>query len=322
VFAHQIIEFAGPDAVEWREVAEPTRDDHVLVDVVAAGVSFADLLQTRGEYQLKPPLPYSPGMDAAGVVRWAPAGAGVDEGQRVAVLLRYGCWQEVVAAPAQRILPLPDDVGFEAGAAFGLNYLTALFALTSRAHAQAGETLVVHGAAGGVGTAAIQIGRALGLRTIAVASDDAKCRFALECGAHEAVPADGWLGAVNALAGERAVDIVFDPVGGDRVSESIRTLAPNGRLLVLGFAGGEIPTVRVNRLLLGNRGVLGAASLEYFEQRPGALAELWALLLGLRREGALPDPPVQQFAFSDARGALRAIADREAKGKVVLSKQG
>ena len=322
LFAHQIVEFAGPEAVEWREVAEPTRDGRVLVDVVAAGVSFADLLQTRGEYQLKPPLPYSPGMDAAGVVRWAPTGAGVDEGQRVAVLLRYGCWQEVVAAPAQRVLPLPDDVGFEAGAALGLNYMTALFALASRAHAEAGETLVVHGAAGGVGTAAIQIGRALGLRTIAVASDDAKRTFALECGAHEAVPADGWLGAVNALAGERAVDIVFDPVGGDRVTDSIRTLAPDGRLLVLGFAGGEIPTVRVNRLLLGNRGVLGAASLEYFEQRPGAMVDLWAHLLGLRRAGTLPDPPVQQFSFSDARGALRAIADREAKGKVVLSRRG
>ena len=130
LFAHQIVEFAGPEGVEWREVAEPARDGHVLVDVVAAGVSFADLLQTRGEYQLKPPLPYSPGMDAAGIVRWAPDRAGVDEGQRVAVLLRYGCWQEVVAAPAQRVLPLPDDVAFDAGAAFGLNYMTALFALT------------------------------------------------------------------------------------------------------------------------------------------------------------------------------------------------
>ena len=179
---------------------------------------------------------------------------------------------------------------------------------------------MVHGAAGGVGTAAIQIGRALGLRTIAVVSDDTKRTFALECGAHEAVLADGWLEAVSALVGERAVDIVFDPVGGDRVADSIRTLAPDGRLLVVGFAGGEIPTVKVNRLLLGNRGVLGAASLEYFEQRPGAMVDLWAHLLGLRSAGSLPDPPFQQFSFSDARGALPAIADREAKGKVVLSR--
>ncbi len=123
MFAHQVLELAGPDALEWREVAEPAHDENVLVDVVAAGVSFADLLFTRGEYQLKPPLPFSPGMDAAGVVRWAPPGAGVEKGQRVSVLLRYGCWQDVLAAPAVRVLPLPDDVGFEAGAALGLNYL-------------------------------------------------------------------------------------------------------------------------------------------------------------------------------------------------------
>ena len=124
---------------------------------------------------------------------------------------------------------------------------------------------------------------------------------------------------VRAELGELADELIADPVGGDRVTDSIRTLAPDGRLLVLGFAGGEIPTVRVNRLLLGNRGVLGAASLEYFEQQPGAMVDLWADLLGMRRAGTLPDPPVQRFSFSDARGALRAIADREAKGKVVLS---
>src|SRR4029453_10380642 len=120
MFAHQVLELAGPDALDWREVDEPARDEYVLVDVVAAGVSFADLRLTRGEYQVKPQLPFSPGMDAAGVVRWAPAGAGVEEGERVAVLLRYGCWQEVVAAPAARVVPLPDDLGFEAGAALSL----------------------------------------------------------------------------------------------------------------------------------------------------------------------------------------------------------
>ncbi len=179
---------------------------------------------------------------------------------------------------------------------------------------------MVHGAAGGVGTAAVQIGRALGLRTIAVASDEPKRAFALECGAHDAVLADGWLAAVQALAGESAVDIVVDPVGGDRVTDSLRSLAPDGRLLVLGFTAGEIPTVKVNRLLLGNTGVLGAAAIEYFEQRPGAIAELWADLIGLRRAGVLPDPPVQRFPVHRCSGALLAIAGRGARGKVVLSK--
>ena len=319
MFAHKIAAFTGPDDVVWTEVAEPSGG--VVVDVAAAGVSFADLLQTRGEYQMRVALPYTPGMDAAGVVR-SGADAGFRPGQRVAVLVPRGCWQEVISVPAERVLPLPDGMSFEAGAAAPLNYLTGLFALVRRARAQAGETLLVHGAAGGVGTAAVQLGKALGLRTIAVAGDEAKREFALRCGADHAVLSDGWLAAVRELAGERAVDIVVDPVGSDRMTDSLRSLGPEGRLLVLGFAGGEIPVVKVNRLLLGNTGVLGVASREFFEQRPALVAELWGQLMELRRTGALGDPPVEAYPFADARGALRAIADRRALGKVVLSRSG
>jgi NADPH2:quinone reductase len=180
--------------------------------------------------------------------------------------------------------------------------------------------LLVHGAAGGVGTAAVQLGKALGLQTIAVAGDLAKREFALRCGADHAVLSDGWLKAVRDIVGERAVDIVVDPVGSDRMTDSLRSLAPEGRLLVLGFAGGEIPLVKVNRLLLGNTGVLGVASREFFEQRPELVAELWGQLTELWRTGALADPPVQAYPFADARGALRAIGDRRALGKVVLSR--
>lgn len=321
MFAHRITGFGGPDDVRWQEAAEPADGGGVIIDVAAAGVSFADLLQTRGAYQMRVPVPYTPGMDAAGVVRSCGPGSGLAAGQRVAVLLPYGCWQEVIAAPAERVLPLPDDVAFEAAAAWPLNYLTGLFALARRARAEPGETLLVHGAAGGVGTAVVQLGRALGLRTIAVAGDEAKREFALRCGADHAVLSDGWLGAVRGLLGERSVDIVADPVGGDRMTDSLRSLAPLGRLLVLGFSGGEIPVVKVNRLLLGNTGVLGVASREFFERQPGVVAELWAQLTGLRRAGALPDPPVQAYPFADARGALRAIADRTATGKVVLSRR-
>jgi NADPH2:quinone reductase len=321
MFTHQIVGFTGPDDVQWTEVAEPAADDGVLIDVVAAGVSFADLLQTTGSYQVKVAVPYTPGMDAAGVVRSARPGAGLTAGQRVAVLLSYGCWQEVAAVPAERVLPLPADMSFAAGAAAPVNYLTVLFALARRARAQAGETLLVHGAAGGVGTAAVQVGRALGLRTIAVVSTEAKKEFALRCGADHAVLSGGWLAAVRDLVGERAVDIVIDPVGGDRMTDSLRSLGPEGRLLVLGFSGGEIPTVKVNRLLLGNTGVLGAASREFFEQQPGTVADLWTQLLQLRQAGRLQDPPVQLYPFSDARGALRAIAQRNATGKVVLTRQ-
>jgi NADPH2:quinone reductase len=315
------VDFTGPDDVRWTEADEPAPDGGVLIDIAAAGVSFADLLQTRGGYQMKVPLPYTPGMDAAGVVRSAPPGTGLAAGQRVAVLLDYGCWQEVVCAPAARVLPLPDDISLEAGAAAPLNYLTALFALVRRAQAQPGDTLLVHGAAGGVGTAAIQLGRALGLRTVAVVSDEAKKEFALRCGAHHAVLTDGWLAAVRDLTGERAVDIVLDPVGGDRMTDSLRSLAPEGRLVVVGFTGGEIPAVKVNRLLLGNTSVLGAASREFFEQQPATVAGLWSQLVRLRQAGTLPDPPVQPYPFADARSALRAIADRQAQGKIVLSRQ-
>jgi NADPH2:quinone reductase len=319
MFAHRIAAFTGPDDVVWTEVAEPTGG--VVVDVAAAGVSFADLLQTRGAYQMRVPLPYTPGMDAAGVVRSGPgSGSGFSPGQRVAVLVPHGCWQEVISVPPERVLPLPDGMSFEAAAAAPLNYLTGLFALVRRARALAGETLLVHGAAGGVGTAAVQLGKALGLRTIAVAGDEAKREFAVRCGADHAVLSDGWLAAVRDLVGERAVDIVVDPVGSDRMTDSLRSLAPEGRLLVLGFAGGEIPVVKVNRLLLGNTGVLGVASREFFEQRPALMAELWGQLMELWRTRMLADPPVEAYPFADARGALRAIADRRALGKVVLSR--
>jgi NADPH:quinone reductase len=328
MFAHRIAAFTGPDDVQWTEVREPAADGGVIIDVAAAGVSFADLLQTRGAYQMRVPLPYTPGMDAAGVVRsgaGSGAGSGLGPGQRVAVLVPYGCWQEVISVPPGLVLPLPDGMSLEAGAAAPLNYLTGMFALVRRARAQAGETLLVHGAAGGVGTAAVQLGQALGLRTIAVAGDSAKREFALRCGADHAVlstgrQGDGWLAAVRDLLGDRAVDIVVDPVGSDRMTDSLRSLAPEGRLLVLGFAGGDIPVVKVNRLLLGNTGVLGVASREFFEQHPELVAELWGQLTELWRTGALGDPPVEVYPFADARGALRAIADRRALGKVVLSR--
>jgi NADPH2:quinone reductase len=321
MFAHRIVGFTGPQDVLWTQVPESAADGNVLIDVAAAGVSFADLLQTRGGYQMKLPLPYTPGMGAAGTVRSAPPAAGLAAGLRVAVLRPYGCWQEVISAPAERVLPLPDGMSLEAGAAAPLNYLTGLFALDRRARARAGETLLVHGAAGGVGTAAIQLGRALGLRTVAVVSDQAKREFARQHGADYAVLADGWLAAMRDLVGERAADIVLDPVGGDRMTDSLRSQAPEGRLVVVGFTAGEIPAVKVNRLLLGNTAVLGAASREFFEQHPETIKDLWARLTGLWQTGALDHPAVQPYPFADARGALRAIADRAATGTIVLSRQ-
>jgi NADPH2:quinone reductase len=180
---------------------------------------------------------------------------------------------------------------------------------------------VVHGGAGGLGVAALQLGRALGLQTIAVTSDGRKRDFAMRCGAHHAVLSDGWLDAVRAVVGDRAVDIVVDPVGGDRMTDSLRALVPEGRLLVLGFTAGEIPTVKVNRLLLGNTGVLGVGSRELFERQPLIVRDLWTRLRELWATHALADPPVEVYPFTDARSALQAIAARQVKGKGVLSRR-
>jgi NADPH2:quinone reductase len=284
--AHHVVELTGPPGLRWVEVPEPDTTAQLVVEVMAAGVSFADLLYTQGRYQVRPTLPFAPGMDAAGVVRSAPPGSGFEAGQRVAVLAAYGCWQDVITADPSGTLPLQDDMGFEAGAAAPLNYLTSLFALVRRGQAQPGEVLLVHGAAGGVGAAAIQVGRALGLTTVAVTFDEGKRAFAAGCGADHAVCGANWREAVREIVGAAGVDLALDPVGGDRLVDSLRLLAPEGRLLVVGFTAGEIPTVKVNRLLLGNIGVLGAASREFFERQPAVMAELWTQYLDLRKTGS------------------------------------
>ena len=216
-------------------------------------------------------------------------------------------------------------MGFQAGAAAPLNYLTSLFALVRRGQAQPGEVLLVHGAAGGVGAAAIQVGRALGLTTIAVTSNERKRAFAAGCGADHAVCGANWREAVREIVGAAGVDLALDPVGGDRLVDSLRLLAPEGRLLVVGFTAGEIPTVKVIRLLLGNIGVLGAAgggaSREFFERQPALMAELWTHYLHLRKTGALADPPVEVWPFADARQALQAVEHRRSLGKNVLSRR-
>ena len=319
--AHRVVELTGPSGLRWVEVSEPDSTDRLLVEVMAAGVSFADLLYTHGRYQVRPTLPFAPGMDAAGVVRSAPAGSGFEAGQRVAVLAPYGCWQEVITADPSWTLPLPDDTDFEAGAAAPLNYLTCLFALVRRGRAQRGEVLLVHGAAGGVGAAAVQVGRALGLTTIAVTSNERKRAFAAACGADHAVCGDNWPGVVREIVGAAGVDLAFDPVGGDRLVDTLRLMAPEGRLLVVGFTAGEIPTVKVNRLLLGNIGVLGAASREFFERQPTLMAELWSQYVDMRKTGALADPPIQVWPFANARQALQAVEDRRSLGKYVLSRR-
>ncbi len=309
----------GPAAVEVHDVPEPARgENEVLIDVRAAGVNFPDVLLTKGLYQYKPELPFVLGSELAGVVREAPDGSALRPGDRVAAFSIYGGYAEVAAVDADRVLPLPDQVSFTAGACLPMNYLTAHFALLVRAQLRDGQTVLVQGAAGGVGTAVTQLARALGARVIAVVSSDAKAEVAKAAGAHETVAVDGFKDAVKELTDGHGVDLVVDPVGGDRFTDSLRSLAPFGRLLVVGFTGGDIPTVRVNRLLLGNIDVAGVAWGGYALSRPGYVAQQWNELLPHLTAGRL-DPLISEtFPLEKAAEAIARIDERRVTGKVVL----
>lgn len=317
--AVQVVRLDGPEALEVAEVAEPERaDGQVLVEVRAAGVTFPDVLLSRGEYQWKPDPPFVPGSELAGVVREAPDGAAVRPGDRVAAFTGLGAFQEVVAVDAGMVFPLPDRLSFAAGAGVPMNYLTVHFGLLRRGRLQAGETVLVHGAAGGVGSAAIQLASALGARVIGVVSTDAKADVARRAGAGDVVPADGFLPAVRELTEGRGVDVVVDPVGGDRFTDSLRSLAPEGRLLVVGFTGGEIPTVKVNRLLLNNIDVAGVAWGAFALARPGYLQQQWSDLLPHLESGALDPPLGSSYPLDRAAEAVTGLAERRATGKIVL----
>jgi NADPH2:quinone reductase len=243
----------------------------------------------------------------------------VQAGDRVAALSWFGGFADLTLAPVDTVFPLPDTIDFPAGAALPINYLTAHFALQHRGQLAAGETVLVHGAAGGVGTAAIQFARAHGATVIAVASTDEKAALATAAGAQHTVPADGFLAAAKELTNGRGVDIVVDPVGGERFTDSLRSLATEGRLLVIGFVGGEIPTVRVNRLLLNNTTVAGVAWGEFALRHPGYIQQQWAELLPFIESGALAPPIGHTLALSDAGEALALMDERRAVGKVVLT---
>jgi NADPH2:quinone reductase len=325
--AIQIAELTGPDsALRLVELPEPepahplslNGEAAVVVNVHAAGVSFPEVLQTRGEYQFKPPLPFVPGSEVAGIVRSAPAGAGVAAGDRVAAFCVLGGFAETAVAPAFFAFKLPEPLDFAQGAGLVLNYHTAYFALRTRGRLQEGETVLVHGGAGGVGTAAIQVARGLGARTIAVVSTEAKARVAREAGADEVVRADGpWKDQAKELSGG-GVDVVLDPVGGDRFTDSLRALREGGRAVVVGFTGGSIPEVRVNRLLLANTEVIGAGWGAWAMPKPAFNREVGAAIERLIERDAVRPLVGARFPLERAGDALNCIDGRQATGKVVL----
>lgn len=315
--AVQVLTTTGPSDITVTEVPDPVAGaDDLLVEVHSVGVSFPDLLLSKGEYQLRPEPPFTLGVDFAGVVV---SGPGFEPGQRVAGVGPYGGAAELVIGSSESVFALPDRITFDEAVALPMNYLTALFALDERGGLRAGETVLVHGAAGGVGTAALQVAKGLGARTIAVASTEEKRRLALAAGADEAIPVEGFKDAARELTGGQGVDVVLDVVGGSLFTDSLRCLGSQGRVLVVGFAAGEgIPEVKVNRLLLNNTDVRGVGWGAYAFTHPGYMHQQWAQLVPMIEAGVVKPPVGRVYPIEEFGQALIDMDQRAALGKSVV----
>jgi NADPH2:quinone reductase len=312
-----------PAELEYADVPEPRpAAGQVLVETRAIGCNFPDILMVQGKYQVKPPLPFSPGHELAGVVRAVGDGVTrVRPGQRVLAMLGWGAYAELAVASAAHVFAIPDAMSFEEAAACGLVYQTSYCALVQRAGLEPGETLLVHGAAGGVGLSAVQIGKALGARVIATAGTAAKLEIARQSGADVRLNyrTEDWVEQVKALTGGEGADVIYDPVGGDVFDLSTKCIAFEGRLLVIGFAGGRIPTVAANRVLLKNFSVVGV-HWGLYQRRGSPLIDGWMdALFALYEKKQIRPVVYATYPLRDAARALQAIADRESYGKVVLT---
>lgn len=318
--AVQVLGFDGPAAVRCREVAEPVAGPRdVVIEVRAAGVAFPDVLHTRGLYQNRFEPPFTLGGEVAGIVRSAPASSALEPGDRVVALMQFGAFAEVVAVPVHLVLPLPDELGLAEGACLPVNYLTAHFTLHERGGLRPGETVLVHGASGGVGSATVQLAAAHGARVIAVTSTPEKGELARRLGADGVVDAADFRSRVAELTGGRGVDVLVDPVGGDRFTDSLRCLRPRGgRLLVVGFTAGEIPTVKVNRLLLTNTDVRGVGWGGPAFTEPGVVTGQWSDIVPRIRQGSVAPVVGATFSLDRVAEALAVVDERRALGKVVV----
>lgn len=311
--------YGPPENLEVQEVPEPTAGaGQVVVDVHAAGVNFPDLLMCQGLYQIKPPIPFSPGGEVAGVVRAIGAGVtGVSVGDRVMVLTGFGGFAERIATSPDRLVRIPAGMDFETAGGFMFTYATSHHALRDRARVQPGETLLVLGAAGGVGLTAVEIGKVLGLRVIAAASNAEKLALCVEHGASETIDysREDLKARLKALGG---VDIVYDPVGGPYTEPALRGLKPAGRLLVIGFAAGTIPSIPLNLTLLKECEIVGVAWGAFAMRNPERHARNMTELLGWYESGQIRPHVQKVYSFEEAPRALRAMAERKVMGKIVL----
>lgn len=315
-------ELGGPEALVREELESPRPSPgEVRVALRAIGCNFADTLITRGRYQVRPELPFAPGLEGVGEV--VEVGEGVERvnlGDRVLAIVPFGAYASELLAPEARVFPLPERASDEDGVALGVAYQTSMLALASRAALRAGETLLVHAAAGGVGLAAVQIGKALGATVIGTAGTPEKLELVRSAGADHALDyRDGtWVEQVKSLTGGRGADVIYDPVGGETFDLSTKCIAFSGRILVIGFAGGTIPTLALNRLLVKNFSVVGVHWGAYFDRDPETLEADARALFELYERGLIKPVIADRFPLERAEDALEALGNRKTVGKVVL----
>ena len=315
--------FGPPETLALEDVAAPSLEPgSVRIAVHAVGVNFPDLLLIEGKYQVRPPFPFSPGLECAGVV--TECGPGVNApapGTRVLAYMSYGCMAEEVVAPAECVIPIPDAMPFDVAAAFPVVYGTGYHALVGRAALTQGETLLVHGASGGVGLSAVEIGKCLGATVIAAASSDEKLARAQEHGADHLVNygTEDLRERVKALTGGRGADVIYDPVGGDIFDASMRCIAWNGRLLVIGFASGRIAEAKTNIILLKQISVVGVAWGAFAQRDRAANRAYFDDLFRWYEEGALKPLVSRRLPLEEAPAAFDAFRTRSVVGKQVLT---
>lgn len=314
--------FGPAETLVLEDIASPEpKKNEILLQVHAAGVNFPDTLIIEGKYQFKPPFPFSPGGEAAGVVgAVGEKVTHVKPGDRVMALTGWGSFAEEVAVPGYSVMPIPDGMDFASAAAFGMTYGTSMHALKQRANLQPGETLLVLGASGGVGLAAVEIGKAMGAKVIAAASSEAKLEVAKAAGADVLINySEGSLkDKLKEITGGQGVDVIYDPVGGDLFEEAFRSIAWNGRMLVVGFASGTIPSLPANLTLLKGASLVGVFWGSFAQRQPQDNAANFQQLFAWFAEGKIKPLVSQTFPLEKAADAINHLGQRKAVGKVVV----
>lgn len=313
--------FGPPESLVLEDMPAPVPGKgEVLIDVHAAGMNFPDSLMLAGKYQFKPAFPFAPGGEVGGVV--AAVGEGVTRvrpGDRVMGVTMWGACAEQIVIAERKVMKIPATMPFDVAAGFGVVYGTSYHALADRGHLKAGETLLVHGSAGGVGLAAVELGKAMGATVIATASTEEKLAIAKAHGAdHGVLSTDGFKDKVKELTGGRGADVIYDPVGGDVFDQSLRCIAWEGRLLVVGFASGRIPEAPANLLLLKGCQLVGVFWGQAVERDPAHSAASFAQMFKWFEEGKLKPLVSHHFALADAGKAIRMLMDRKATGKLIV----